>query len=389
VRILQLHTRYRQAGGEDAVVDADQRVLQEAGHEVVQYLGENPTGTLSAIGAFAGATWNPLAARRLGAVVDDLRPDVAHVHNTWFAFSPSVVAALRDRGVPVVMTVHNYRLACVNALLYRDGRPCEDCLGRGSLAAVRHRCYRGSGWASAVAASTVAVHRRLDTWSRSVDRFIVLSAFAASRLSRAGVPVDKMVDGSNFVADPGPRDSPPSGSADVLFVGRLSREKGLDILLRAWESRSAESRLRLVVVGDGPERAALEASAPDGVTFLGKRSRAEVDAMMRSARAVVIPSVWYEGQPVTALEGLAAGLPLVLSRIGGLPEIIGESGAGWTAGPGSVEALVDALRELQDDAAVDRRGAAARGRYLQKFTPAVALARLQHTYELAAEGRTA
>jgi len=379
MRILQLHTRYRQPGGEDAVVRAEQAALERAGHEVHQHIEENPASPVRATAALVGSLWNPLSARRAMAAIDTAQPDVAHVHNTWFAASPSVLSALRRRRIPVVMTVHNYRMICVNSLFLRDGAPCEKCLDHGPWPAVRHRCYRGSRATSAVAAAGIAVHRGLDTWSRFVDRFIVLSEFARDRLVRAGLPPQRLVLGSNFVEDPGPRGTAPSASGGVLFVGRLSPEKGVHVLLDAWRAASLRG-LHLDVIGDGPDRARLERDAPPGVAFLGRRPAAEVMGQLLRARALVIPSVWYEGQPVTALEGMAAGTPLVLSDIGGLPEVLGGREGGWITPPNRSDTLAQSLEQMTDDHAVDARGAQARQRYVDRFTPPAAVARLEAVY---------
>jgi glycosyltransferase involved in cell wall biosynthesis len=379
MRILQLHTCYRQPGGEDAVVRAEQIALERAGHQVQQHIEENPVSPARAAVALAGSLWNPLSARRVVDAIDAARPDVAHVHNTWFASSPSVLSALRRRRIPVVMTVHNYRLICVNALFLRDGAPCEKCLDHGPWPAIRHRCYRGSRATSAVAAAGIAVHRGLDTWSRLVDRFIVLSEFARGRLVRAGLPSHRLTRGSNFVEDPGPRATVPSKSRNVLFVGRLSPEKGVQVLLDAWRT-AALGELRLDVIGDGPDRARLEEIASPGVAFLGRRPAAEVMSRLLQARALVIPSVWYEGQPVTALESLAAGTPLILSGIGGLPEILGGGDGGWITPVNRSDALARRLELLANDHAVDARSAHARQRYLDAFTPSAAVVRLEAVY---------
>lgn len=379
MRILQLHTRYRQPGGEDAVVRAEQAALKQAGHEVHQHIEDNPVSPVGAAVALAGSLWNPLSARRVVDAVDAARPDVAHVHNTWFASSPSVLSALHRRQIPVVMTVHNYRLICANALFLRDGVPCEKCLDHGPWPAVRHRCYRGSRTTSAVAAAGIAAHRGLGTWARFVSRFVVLSEFARGRLIRAGLPPHRLVPGSNFAADPGPRSMPPSESREVLFVGRLSPEKGVHVLLDAWRVAAGHG-LRLLVIGEGPDRAWLEKDAPPNVAFLGHRPAAEVTNRLLRARALIIPSVWYEGQPVAALEGLAAGTPMVLSDIGGLPEVLGGREAGWISPPNRSDALARRLEQLADDDAVNDRGAHARERYLDAFTPSAAVARLEDVY---------
>ena len=184
MRVLQLHTPYRQPGGEDAVVRAEAEVLRRSGHEVVQYQVQNPPGAAGAIGSLVLSPWNPLQARRVQHLAERIRPDVAHVHNTWYAQSPAVLWALRRAGVPTVMTLHNYRLVCANGQLFRDGAPCEDCVGASPWHGVQHGCYRDSMVLSVPAAGTIALHDRLRTWCRTVDRFVVLSEFAAERLVR-------------------------------------------------------------------------------------------------------------------------------------------------------------------------------------------------------------
>jgi len=202
---------------------------------------------------------------------------------------------------------------------------------------------------------------------------------------RAGLPPRHLVLGSNFVDDPGARPGAPSRSGSVLFVGRISPEKGLHVLLDAW-SRATVPGLHLDVVGDGPDRVRLERDKPPGVTFLGRRPSDEVMCRLQWARALVVPSIWHEGQPVTALEGMAAGTPVVLSDIGGLPEVLGGQAAGWVTAPNRSNALARTLEQLADDAAVDDRGGRARRRYLDKFTPAAAVARLEAVYADAGDG---
>lgn len=366
MRIAQLHTRYRQQGGEDVVVEAQRQALRTEGHPVREILADNPSGPVAAGAAFALSAWNPFAAARVAKEIERFRPDVAHVHNTWFAMSPSVIWTLHRQRIPVVMTLHNYRLACANSLFLRDGVPCTSCVDDSPAAAVKHRCYH-SRTQSAVAASGIALHRRIGTWSSQVDRFIVLSEFARNQVQRIGVPESRIEVGRNFVPDPGPRPRGPEHSRDVLFIGRISREKGLHVLLEAWAA-AAPQGLRLVVIGDGPQRAELERHAGASVVFTGRQNAEAVQAALLTARALVVPSLWFEGQPLVALEGLAAGTPLVLSDIGALPEVIGDGSAGWLFSPGSVDALADRLRALSDDGAVAGRGECARRDYLQRFT---------------------
>lgn len=386
LRVLQIHTRYREPGGEDTVAATEAALLRRAGHDVVQHAPRNPHGALAAGAALALSAWNPFAAREVAALVDRQRPDVAHVHNTWFASTVSVVAALAARGVPVVVTLHNYRLVCANAMLHRDGRPCEDCVGRLPWPAVRHRCYRGSLPASLAAATAVAADRR--TWASAVDVFLVLSDFARERFVRAGLPAGRLRVTPNVVADPGPRPQPPSRSGTVVFAGRLSPEKGVDVLLDAW-ARAAPPGLELLVVGDGPARAALQPRAPAGVTFTGRLAPDEVSALLRRARAAVLPSLWYEGQPMIVLEAFSAGLPVVGSDLGGIPELLAGQGDGWLAAPGDADAWAAALARLRDDDLVDAAGAAARRTWQQRHSPEAGLRALEAAYAQAQARRRA
>ncbi|HKE98121.1 MAG TPA: glycosyltransferase family 4 protein [Actinomycetes bacterium] len=380
MRILQLHTDYREPGGETAVVRAEAELLRAAGHDVVAHQVVNPAGAAGAALALAASPSNPVAARRAGRLAGRLRPDLAHVHNTWYALSPSVLRALGRAGVPVVMTLHNYRLLCVNASLSRAGRPCEDCVGRLPLAGVAHRCYRGSAVASAAAATTIAANRAAGTWTRHVRRFLVLNEFARERFVRGGLPAERLTVTPNFVADPGGRGRAPSASPTVLFVGRLEPLKGVGTLLDAWAAR-ARPGLELVVVGDGPMRPALERRAPPGVRFAGRLAPGEVRRRMLDARALAFPTLLYEGQPMVVLEALAAGLPVLASDLGGTAELLrAGAGAGWLAPPGDTGGWGRALARLDDGAGTDAAGRRLRGLYEQRFTPELGLRRLLDVY---------
>jgi glycosyltransferase involved in cell wall biosynthesis len=382
VRILQVHTRYREPGGEDVVVGAEAELLRRAGHEVVQWQAQNPQGTSAAVATLALSPWNPAAARSLGRVAARLRPHVAHVHNTWFAMSPSVLPALRRAGIPVVMTLHNYRLLCANSRLFRDGRPCEDCIGTHPWHGLRHRCYRDSLLQSLPAAGTIAFHSLLGTWRRDVNLFLALNEFSRARFVSGGLPPERIRIKPNFVVDPGPRTVSNQASPTVLYVGRLVAEKGLAVLLEAWR-RAAMSSLELVIVGDGSMRAALQRLGVPGVRFAGRLPAAEVCRRMLAARALVLPSLSYEGQPMVALEALAAGVPVLASDIGGMPELLRPLGPWWLAPPGADEAWAAALRRLTDARLVEQGGRQARAIYEQSFTEASALGALEAAYALA------
>jgi glycosyltransferase involved in cell wall biosynthesis len=385
MRILQLHTRYREAGGEDSVVRAEAALLDQAGHEVLSYVVDNPVGPLDTAVALAMSPWNPTAALKLRETASRLRPDVAHVHNTWYSLSPSVIAALDGLRIPVVMTLHNYRLLCVNGMLFRDGRVCEDCVGSHPWHGVQHRCYRRSAAASIPAAMTIALNRRRHTWDRQVQLFLTMTEFSRQRFIAGGLPPDRILVKPHFVADPGPRPAPPSASSTILFVGRLSREKGLDILLDAL-SATATQNLELIVVGDGPERLALERRAGPIVRFTGRLDSEKVRRLMLTARALVFPSQWYETFGMSIIEAMAAGLPVLASDLGGTAEVIGPR-SGWLVPASDRAEWITALRGLCDGPTVDAAGRAARQRWQQRFSPTAGLSVLQDAYTIACGGR--
>jgi glycosyltransferase involved in cell wall biosynthesis len=388
VKILQIHTRYRQPGGEDTVVDAEAAVLREAGHDVIAYEARNPDSRTAAAASTALSPWNPAALRGLRRAVDRINPDIAHVHNTWHALSPSVFAALHNAQVPVVMTLHNYRLLCANALLFRDGHPCEDCVGGHPWQAVQHRCYRGSVATSAVAAGTIALNRRLGTWHRRVDMFLATTSFARDRFIAGGLPADRIKVKPHFVADLGLRSAPPSASKDVLYVGRLSVEKGIGELVDAFSRGSHRDGLHLVVAGDGPQRTLLQHRAGPNVHFVGRLTPEQVSTRMRSARVLVFPSIWYETFGLSLLEAMSSGLPVLATDLGGTKEILGEH-AGWLVPPSDPAAWSVALRRLDDPITVDAAGRAARARWEEHYTSEVGLVQLQAAYRAVLAARSA
>ena len=379
MRILQVHTRYRQPGGEDIVVAQERSLLEAAGHEVVAYTASNPTGALATVGALSQAAWNRRAASEVAALVAEVQPDVAHVHNTWFAASPSVLYALTAADVPVVCTLHNYRLLCLNASLFRDGGPCEDCVGNSVWRGVRHRCYRESAAASTVAAGVTMVHRALGTWQDRVRMWVVLNEFARDLFVRGGIAPEKLRIKANSTVDPGRRSRAPSQSNVAVCVGRLEPEKGVDTLVAAW-SDAGDLGMELVMVGDGSLRSSLEASAPANVRFVGHQPREAVTELMLGARAMMFPTVLYEGQPLVILEALAAGLPIVASDVGGNAELLRPLGAEWLVPPGDRARWAGALKLLHQSGGLDAAGRLARDLYERQFTEESAVRSLEAIY---------
>ena len=381
MKVLQLHTRYREPGGEDTVVAREHRLLSSAGHEVTTFNCENPEDPARSALATAAAPWNVRTTRRLHRHITRNRPDVAHVHNTWFAMTPAVIRTLSSHDVPVAMTLHNYRLLCVNASLFRDDATCEDCVGHAPWPGVRHRCYRGSAVASAAVAGTIMLHRVIGTWQHHVDRFLVLNRFARDLFIRGGLPADKLVVKPNFSPDHGRRDCAPSTSRTILFVGRTERLKGLGVVLDAW-SRAQPGALELLIIGDGPERRQYESRDVPGARFLGQQPTAAVRRWMQSSRALLFPSLLYEGQPMVILEAFAAGLPVVAASHGDNVELVGQFGDRWLAEPANVAAWAAAIRSLEADAGLDETSVKVRAVYETHYSESAALRNLLATYDV-------
>lgn len=380
MKVLQIHTKYRQSGGEDTVVQAEAALLRDAGHTVTLFEAQNHSGRAAAV-QLGAAIWNPRSAKRLAAHIASDRPDVAHIHNTWFAMSPSISQVLPDADVPTVMTLHNYRLTCTNALLLRDGSPCEICIEGSPLQSIRYGCYR-SRPETAVAAINIAVHRRRRTWATNIDLFFALTEFMKTIMVRAGIPEEKIVVKPNFTADPGPRTVPASESDTVVFLGRLSEEKGVHHLVSAWKT-APPADLRLKIAGDGPLRAELESEAPTSVEFLGHISHDKVAELLGTSRALVFPSTWYEGLPMTIVEAFASGLPVLANDLGAMASVVKPLGDDWLVSPETAtraESWMAALARLTDSEMVHRASAQARRAFDTNFTPQSNLKALERGY---------
>lgn len=352
-------------------------MLEDGGHQVESLFFDNPVGTRSALADVVRSPWNSTAASRAVDAARTVRPDVVHVHNTWFSLSPAVFPALAEAGFPTVATIHNYRPLCVNAMLYRNEGICVDCVGTLPWRGVLYGCYRGSRAQSAAVALTTATHRLRRTLTRDVDVVVALTGFAKDLLVEAGVDPASIVVKPNVGRDPGKRPAPPSESDVILYVGRITEEKGVAHLVDAWRSRTP-SGLRLVVVGEGPDADRVRSRAGERTEFAGRVQAAGVQEMMLGARALVLPSRWYEGLPMVLVEAMGAGLPTVVPDHGALPDTAGAGGITFQSG--RVESLAEALSAVEDDDRVDRLGAASRDTFEQNHSVEVGLAALERIY---------
>ena len=353
MRVLLVHNKYRTSApsGEDEAVENERRMLEGHGVSVETFFRCNDDIDESSWAAKAhlatSTIWSQRSRDALREVLRKVRPDLVHVHNTFAILSPSIYGACRGEGVPVVQTLHNFRFFCPAALFLRDGRPCEDCVDRGLLQSVRHRCYRNSLGATAAVATMLSVHRALGTYSRDITRYIALTRFAREKALKGGIAADKLVIKPNFIANP-----PAVGMGDggyAIFVGRLLEEKGAETLVKAWR-RLPQVKLR--ILGDGALRPQLESLAKSerlNIEFAGRQPKDVVLKSIADAALFIMPSEWYEGFPMVIAESYACGTPVLASRIGSLEELVEEGVTGRKFTVGNSDSLAETVQRMLGD----------------------------------------
>lgn len=380
MRILTVHNPYSSGpvSGENRVVENEARLLREHGHHVRRW-EPTPAGVsgLRLVATGATAVWSLQAAKELRRQVERHRAELIHCHNLFPSLSPSVLRAAHVDGVPAVMTLHNYRLLCLPATFVRDHRICEDCLGRFPWRGVRHRCYRNSILASGALAASHTLHRLAGTYDR-VDLFLAVSSFLKGKHVEAGWRAEAIRVKPNFAWAAKRREGPGDYFA---YVGRLTAEKGVETLLDVWR----DIRAKLLIVGDGPDAARLREIAPTGVEFTGAVPGSEVPALLARARALLVPSRWYEGAPAVIPEAYAAGVPVIAADIGGVAEGVIDGESGFLVGAGGTPAWADAVTRLQDDRECRRLGDGAFALWRSRYSPETGIQELEAAYRAALE----
>jgi glycosyltransferase involved in cell wall biosynthesis len=344
--IVMAHNFYQQSGGEDQVFAAEVDLLRRFGHRVETFVLHNDVvDVMSRAKALAATFWNRESYRAIRDLVHRTGATVAHFHNTFPLISPAGYKAAHDQGAAVVQTLHNFRLICPNALLFRDGHTCELCVGR-TLAwpGIRHKCYRGSRTASGAVATMTAVHRALGTYHRLVDAYIAPSPSARAKLVEGGLPADRVALKPHFV-DPDPGIGPGSGGY-AIFAGRLSREKGLEILLDAWKLLG--DAVPLKIVGDGPlaQLAAAAVGRQPCIEWLGRRNIHDLYELLGNALFNVFPSRCYETFGRVAAEAFAKGTPVVAPRHGAMADLVEDGRTGMLFEPGNPADLAEKVRAM-------------------------------------------
>ena len=377
--IMVVHNAYQQRGGEDSVVDAEIDLLRSHGHQVESYQRHNgDIGALSWLALGRQTLWSSRTVDELGRLIRVARPDVIHVHNTFPLISPSLYWAAARAGVPVVQTLHNFRIHCPQAMYLRQGKVCEDCIGKVPWRGVLHGCYRDSRAHTAVLAGMVTFHRAIHTWDTKVTRYIALNEFCRKKFVEGGLPPERVVVKPNFVDFPSPEVRERAG---FLFVGRLSSEKGIDVLVEATASLDS---VVVRVAGTGPEDYRLAGVA--GLTQLGGLPVDGVRQEMADAAALILPSIWYENFPRTLVEAFGCALPVIASRIGALAELVNDGVTGLLFEPGNAQDLAKKMLWAQQHPnEMAEMGRNARVLYEAEFTAERNYQQLMAIYEDAIE----
>ena len=355
MKILLINKFLHHVGGTETVFFQEWEQLEAAGHEVIPFGMAHPDNieheyaefcvpqvdfAHPSLGDVWHMVWSRVAAERLAKLIEVAKPDVAHLHNIYHQLSPSIIEVLNEVRMPAFLTLHDYKLICPNYKLFTEGAPCTRCVAGSPWQAIQHKCLKNSRVASGLVALETHYHRKWASYA-GISQFITPSQFLRQKMIDGGFSSEKITLLPHAI-DP-PHHKPPIEGDHMLFVGRLTPEKGLPVLLAA--ARQLRD-IPFVVVGDGDMRAELVGKMPPNVHWVGKMARADVWEKCRQARALIMPSIWYEPFGMSALEAMAMGTPVIASKIGGLPEIIQHDKTGTLVPANNMPELATAIDKL-------------------------------------------
>jgi len=386
MRVLLVHNFYQTAGGEDSVVREELSMLKQNGVDVQLFSVSNDDirGAGGRIAAAVQVIYSPGARRQLSRKIVQFEPDVVHIHNFFPLLSPSILDACLDAGVPSIMTLHNFRILSPGALLHPAEMVRDRDLRRSCWWTIPKRVYRNSAAATLAVAAMIEFHKRAGTWTRKVDRFIVLTDWAKQIFADAGIPAERMIVKPNCVARPPAFDAVRKDTG--LFVGRLCDQKGVDVILQAW----TELDCTLRIVGDGPLSELVARNASDRIVYLGRLPREAVQREMQAAKFLVLPSMGSEMFPMTVVEAFASGLPVICSDLASLKELVKPGVNGLTFRPGNASDLAAQVRwAVSNPAILDELSDCARESYEERYTPEVNFKQLVELYRSLASDRCA
>lgn len=383
MKVLQIHNEYQTRGGEESVLDAEKTVLQENEHTVKQYIARSSLirelSFIRKIALSLNSIWSQDSYKKIKDFLRKIKPDIAHIHNTVPLITPSVYAACQSENVPVIQTIHNYKLICPGSNLYRNNQICEKCIKKSfTYPALMHGCYRRDRLSTAFLVAGNTFNRWRGTYLHEINQYIVLTNFARQKFIEAGFPPHKLTVKPNFVTAQITEGAHADGYA--LFVGRLIPQKGIETLLKAWSILKGEIPLK--IAGTGYLKDYLQSHLPNNVKYLGQLPRNEIVSLMQNATFLVFPSEWYEGFPMTIVEAFATGLPVIASNLGGMAEIVSPGVSGWHFEAGNAVDLASVAQGLWNNPQeIRRRGKLARQQYEQLYSPERNLKMLISIYE--------
>jgi len=375
IRVLMVHNAYQQTGGEDSVVANEISLLKKHGHDVEVYFRHNDEiVNQSKLSLLTQTMWSKKTYTESLDLLKKIKPDIIHVHNTFPLVSPSLYWAAQKLNVPLVQTLHNFRLLCPQAMFLREGRICEKCIGKSSWRSIVHKCYRSSVTQSAALSGMLIFHHKIGTYKNKISRYIALNKFCRDKFIQGGLPAEKILVKPNFVTEFGINHFERSG---FLFVGRLSYEKGVKILAKAFNN-NLHGNLR--IAGTGPEHNAI--ADINGIELLGGLQAPSVRLEMQKSVALILPSIWYENMPMTLVEAYANGLPVIASRIGALADLVEDGKTGLLFNAGDAADLAEKMAwAYKNPDAMAQMGRNARAKYLAEYTEDINYQILMNIYD--------
>ena len=383
MKILLVHNRYQQYGGEDATFETEKMLLQDNGEEVRTLIFDNNEikGLKQKIKTGFQMIYNSNSERLMDVTINEFKPDVIHIHNFFYVASPSVFFSAHRHKIPVIVTLQNYRLICSGGFLMRDSQPCELCVEKVfPLSGIRYGCHRNSRMGTAHLTMYTGIHKLWNTWNSKVTRYIAVTEFGRNKYIHSSLKLapEKIVVKASSVAGADPSDF-QARQRNFLFVGRLSKEKGIDVLLRAF----AHTDLHLEIIGDGPLRPLVEqyTSEHQNITYSGYRDKAYIISQLRACAAMIFPSVWYECLPVTILEAFSTGTPVIISNVGNLNEIVTDQYNGLHFQANDAQHLQNIVQHFNTNREIYKSlYSNARKTFLEKYTHEVNYSNLMTIY---------
>src|SRR4030043_963247 len=399
MKILLVHNFYGSGApsGENTVYAAERELLRQHGHTVIEFTRHSDEiinrGIFGTVQGVFATPWNPFTKRALQSVLEKEKPDMMHVHNTFPLLSPSIFHATKGLHTATVLTLHNYRTFCASGIPMHDDVPCTECLDTQSVSpALKYGFLHKNRLATLPLATMIALHRRVKTWEKQVDSFIALSDFQKYKMVKAGLPAANIHIKPPFYGNP-PTPLPwEKRESKVVFVGRLGMEKGLNTPIDAWKQWGREAP-QLEIIGDGPERVRLQKSVngngiEDKISFLGQLPFLEVQRRLGLARLLILPSVCFEGFPMTIIEAFSLGVPVAASDIGPLSNIVKNGETGILYQPGNALSLHHTIKEIWDESGrLCSLGQGARQEFDRKYTADTNYEPLLKIYDAAIENK--